>query len=218
MFFVFGFGMGNVMAPASTVMQNALPLARAGAGSAVQNTVRQVGGALGVAVIGTVLATQYAKNLQPALDALPSAFPSAAKDAMSNSVISTVGVLQEAASQGLPASVVASTQATAFDAFLSASHVTTLISTVIVIIAALVVWFMLPPITPPQKGAHAPGGRPVNHGDDVEPHHVGEAHNRAEADAEAAELSDAYATELAEEVGSRARRDEAPSTAEVDRA
>jgi DHA2 family multidrug resistance protein-like MFS transporter len=217
-FFVFGFGMGNVMAPASTVMQNALPLARAGAGSAVQNTVRQVGGALGVAVIGTVLATQYAKNLQPALDALPSAFPSAAKDAMSNSVISTVGVLQEAASQGLPASVVASTQATAFDAFLSASHVTTLISTVIVIIAALVVWFMLPPITPPQKGAHAPGGRPVNHGDDVESHHVGEAHNRAEADAEAAELSDAYATELAEEVGSRARRDEAPSTAEVDRA
>jgi hypothetical protein len=35
-------------------MQNALPLARAGAGSAVQNTVRQVFGALGVAVIGTV--------------------------------------------------------------------------------------------------------------------------------------------------------------------
>ena len=51
-FFVFGFGMGNVIAPASTVMQNALPLARAGAGSAVQNTVRQVFGALGVAVIG----------------------------------------------------------------------------------------------------------------------------------------------------------------------
>ena len=36
MFFVFGFGMGNVIAPASVVMQNALPLARAGAGSAVQ--------------------------------------------------------------------------------------------------------------------------------------------------------------------------------------
>ena len=54
-FFVFGFGMGNVIAPASTVMQNVLPLARAGAGSAVQNTVRQVGGALGVAIIGTVL-------------------------------------------------------------------------------------------------------------------------------------------------------------------
>ena len=46
-FFLFGLGIGLVIAPASTVMQNVLPLARAGAGSAVQNTVRQVGGALG---------------------------------------------------------------------------------------------------------------------------------------------------------------------------
>jgi len=196
-FFVFGFGMGNVMAPASTVMQNALPLARAGAGSAVQNTVRQVGGALGVAVIGTVLATQYAKNLQPALDSLPAQFPSAAKDAMSNSIIATDQVLRQAAEKGLPASVVEATRATAYDAFLSASHVTTLISTIIVIIAALIVWFVLPPITPPQKGAHAPGGRPVNHGD--EPTHVGDAHSRAEADAAAAELEDTYAREAAEE-------------------
>jgi EmrB/QacA subfamily drug resistance transporter len=198
-FFVFGFGMGNVMAPASTVMQNALPLARAGAGSAVQNTVRQVGGALGVAVLGTVLATQYAKGLQPALDSLPPQFPPAAKDAMSNSVIATVQVLGQAAEQGLPASVVAATRATAFDAFLSASHVTTLISAGIVILAAFVVWFMLPPITPPQKGAHAPGGRPVNHGDEVEPQHVGDAHTRAEADEQAAELEDTYAREAAEE-------------------
>jgi EmrB/QacA subfamily drug resistance transporter len=195
-FFVFGFGMGNVMAPASTVMQNALPLARAGAGSAVQNTVRQVGGALGVAVIGTVLATQYAKSLQPALDSLPAQFPSAAKDAMSNSVISTVTVLQEAATQGLPATVVAATKATAFDAFLSASHVTTLISACIVVVAALVVWFLLPPITPPKKGAHAPGGRPVQ---DHEHAHVGAAHTRAEADVEADELEGTYGAEVAAE-------------------
>ena len=36
-FFGFGLGMGLVIAPASTVMQNVLPLARAGAGSAVQS-------------------------------------------------------------------------------------------------------------------------------------------------------------------------------------
>ena len=59
-FFFFGLGMGSVIAPASTVMQNVLPLARAGAGSAVQNTVRQVFGALGVAVISTLLATRFA--------------------------------------------------------------------------------------------------------------------------------------------------------------
>ncbi len=70
-FFLFGFGMGNVIAPGSTVLQNVLPLARAGAGSAVQNTVRQVAGALGVAIIGTVLATQYASNLSTALASSP---------------------------------------------------------------------------------------------------------------------------------------------------
>jgi MFS transporter, DHA2 family, multidrug resistance protein len=206
-FFVFGFGMGNVMAPASTVMQNALPLARAGAGSAVQNTVRQVGGALGVAVIGTVLATQYAQNLTPSLDTLPSQFPSAAKDAMSNSVIATVEVLQKAVGQGLPPSVADSIRSAAFDSFLSASHITTLISTVVIVASALIVWFLLPPITPPQKGAHAPGGRPANHGD-AEPHLVGEAHSRAEADAEAEALEDSYAEQLVEEFGPRAPRGE----------
>ena len=79
-FFVFGFGMGNVIAPASTVMQNALPLARAGAGSAVQNTVRQVFGALGVAVMATVLATQYASNVAPVLDKFPPGTPDDARE------------------------------------------------------------------------------------------------------------------------------------------
>ena len=56
---------------------------------------------------------------------------------------------------------------------------------------------LLPPITPPQRGAHAPGGRPANHGD--EPHHVGDAHTRDEADAGAEELEATYAREAAEE-------------------
>ena len=74
-FFIFGFGMGNVIAPGSTVLQNVLPLARAGAGSAVQNTVRQVAGALGVAIVGTVLATQYAANLTSRHGQGPAAVP-----------------------------------------------------------------------------------------------------------------------------------------------
>jgi len=148
-FFVFGFGMGNVIAPGSTVMQNVLPLARAGAGSAVQNTVRQVFGALGVAIIGTILATQYATNIAPALDALPPAFPDAAKEVASESIIATVSVLGQASADGLPASEVAAFQAGAFEAFLNATHVTFIISLVVVAIAALVVGFFLPHISPP---------------------------------------------------------------------
>lgn len=150
-FFVFGFGMGNVIAPGSTVMQNVLPLTRAGAGSAVQNTVRQVAGALGVAIIGTVLATRYAANLAPVLDRLPAQFPDSAKAAASDSIIATNAVLGEAGRQGLPAAVVDSVRSGSFDAFLAATHVTTAISLAIVIIAALVVGFGLPHITPPTK-------------------------------------------------------------------
>ncbi|MFC6238918.1 MFS transporter [Longivirga aurantiaca] len=193
-FFVFGFGMGNVIAPASTVMQNALPLARAGAGSAVQNTVRQVFGAFGVAVIGTVLATQYASNVQPVLATLPAGLPPEAVDAATNSVGGTVRVLTDLEANGAPAELVAQGKAIAFDAFLSAAHVTSLISMALVLVAALVVWFLLPPITPPQKGRTAGPGTPGH-----EHPHVGEAHTREEANAEAAALEDTYATEAAEE-------------------
>ena len=148
-FFVFGFGMGNVIAPGSTVMQNVLPLARAGAGSAVQNTVRQVFGALGVAIIGTILATQYASNVAPVLDALPPAFPDADKEAASESIIATVSVLGQASADGLPASDLAAFQSGAYEAFLNATHVTFIISLVVVAIAALVVGFFLPHISPP---------------------------------------------------------------------
>jgi EmrB/QacA subfamily drug resistance transporter len=147
-FFGFGFGMGNVIAPASTLMQNVLPLARAGAGSAVQNTVRQVFGALGVAVIGTLLATTYATNVASSLETLPPQ----ARVVAGESVVSTVRVLDEAAQAGAPVEVVAQARDGAFDAFLGASSLTSTISAAVVLLAALVVGFLLPPIKPPMKG------------------------------------------------------------------
>ena len=146
MFFIFGFGMGNVIAPASAVMQNALPLARAGAGSAVQNTVRQVFGALGVAVIGTVLATTYASSVSSSLTPLPDA----ARDRAEDSVVETVGVLAQAGSLGAPAEVLDQIRTAAFDAFLHASHVTAYISAAIVLLAAAVVALALPHMRPPK--------------------------------------------------------------------
>jgi len=152
-FFAFGFGMGNIIAPASTVMQNVLPLARVGAGSAVQNTVRQVGGALGVAVIGTVLATQYASNMR-AVFAKTSGIPEQLQDTASQSIVgaaSVVDQIQEAT--GLP---LATLQAGAFDAFLSAAHTASAISLGMIVVAALVVGFGLPNITPPSSRPLAP--------------------------------------------------------------
>jgi MFS transporter, DHA2 family, multidrug resistance protein len=155
MFFFFGFGMGNVIAPASTVMQNVLPLPRVGAGSAVQNTVRQVFGAFGVAVIGTVLATRYADNVAGALAPLPPQAQETAK----TSVQLTQLVLQKAEAAGAPPAAVAHVRAGAFDAFLTASHITYWISTIVIVLAAAIVLFLLPNITPPS--AHPEGGAPA---------------------------------------------------------
>ena len=161
-FFIFGFGMGNVIAPASTVMQNVLPLARAGAGSAVQNTVRQVGGALGVAIIGTVLATQYSSRVDGAIGQLPPQIPDEARAAAQESIVATDAVLDAAAAQGAPSGLLDSIRQAAYDAFLTSSHVTYIISMVLVAVAAIVVVTLLPKITPPRKDVPVPPDSPVD--------------------------------------------------------
>ncbi len=60
---VMGAGMGLVMAPASTTIMTAVPAHQSGAGSAVNDTVREVGGALGVAVVGSVASAAYRTHL-----------------------------------------------------------------------------------------------------------------------------------------------------------
>ncbi len=56
-------GMGLVMAPATESIMGSLPRAKAGVGSAVNDTTRQVGGALGVAVIGSVMTSTYGSKV-----------------------------------------------------------------------------------------------------------------------------------------------------------
>jgi hypothetical protein len=62
--FVFGLGMGLVVAPATESIMGSVPRARAGVGSAVNDTTRQTGGALGVAVIGSIFALRYHSTIR----------------------------------------------------------------------------------------------------------------------------------------------------------
>ena len=57
------FGMGLVMAPATASIMQALPRSKAGVGSAVNDTTRQVGGAMGVAVMGSLFASAYSSSI-----------------------------------------------------------------------------------------------------------------------------------------------------------
>ena len=64
---IFGFGLGNTIAPSTTRMTLATPPERSGSGSAVQNTVRQVGAVFGVAILSSVVGTVYSNNMSPLL-------------------------------------------------------------------------------------------------------------------------------------------------------
>src|SRR5215207_3393750 len=77
-----GTGMGLTMAPATESIMGSLPLARAGVGSAMNDTTRQVGGALGVAVLGSVLAAGYGAAIEPALRDAPPPLAQAAGDSI----------------------------------------------------------------------------------------------------------------------------------------
>jgi EmrB/QacA subfamily drug resistance transporter len=65
-------GMGLTSAPSTASIMSALPLGKAGVGSAVNDTTRELGGALGVAVLGSLVAAHYKSALAPAVSALPS--------------------------------------------------------------------------------------------------------------------------------------------------
>jgi EmrB/QacA subfamily drug resistance transporter len=78
LFFVQGAGLGLAIPTATATVMQALPRERAGAGSALTNTARQVAVALSVAVLGSILAESYRSTLSPTLTALPAATRSAA--------------------------------------------------------------------------------------------------------------------------------------------
>jgi EmrB/QacA subfamily drug resistance transporter len=64
-------GMALTMSPATESIMGSLPLTRAGVGSAVNDTTRQVGGAVGVAVIGSVFSSIYGSQIVTALRGKP---------------------------------------------------------------------------------------------------------------------------------------------------
>ncbi|GAA3554063.1 MFS transporter [Nonomuraea rosea] len=133
-FFVQGAAMANIMPPATTAIMESLPREKAGVGSAMSNTVRQVAGALGVAVLGSVLSSSYRGEMASTLAWLP---PDA-RHAAGESVVATVGIAQELGERG---------QALiqpAFTAFIHGMHVTALVSAVIGLIGVVVVARWMP--------------------------------------------------------------------------
>jgi EmrB/QacA subfamily drug resistance transporter len=64
-------GLAFAMTPATSMMMSAVPRSRSGMGSAMNDTARELGGALGIAVLGALLSSGFADKIAPALSALP---------------------------------------------------------------------------------------------------------------------------------------------------
>jgi EmrB/QacA subfamily drug resistance transporter len=129
-FFVQGAAMANIMPPATTAIMEALPREKAGVGSAMSNTVRQVAGALGVAVLGSVLSSSYRAEIAPALAGLPEDVQHRAGE----SIMATVGMAQGNEAILQPA----------YRAFIDGMHTTALISAVIALVGVVVVAVWMP--------------------------------------------------------------------------
>ena len=118
-------GMGLTMAPATESVMGSLPLFKAGVGSAVNDTTRQVGGALGVAVIGSVLATTYGNKIGEFLSGLTDSavqFTGPQVAAAKNSIGAVQnGIVPGLRSNGLD-SLADQISSVANDAFVSAVH------------------------------------------------------------------------------------------------
>ncbi len=80
--FVLAVGLANVMAPGTGAVMAAVPQEKAGVGSATNDLFRQLGGAFGVAVIGSIINTVYRDQMTGALGGLPPAAADAASDSV----------------------------------------------------------------------------------------------------------------------------------------
>jgi EmrB/QacA subfamily drug resistance transporter len=131
---LFGVGIGLTTAPATESIMGALPPGRAGVGSAVNDTTRQTGGALGVAVLGSIFASRYHAAVGSAAEV-----PVAARGAVQDSI----GNALEAA-RSLPADQADRVRRLAEHAALSGMRMAYVLALAFVIGAMVVCWRYLP--------------------------------------------------------------------------
>jgi hypothetical protein len=131
---LFGLGMGFTSAPATESIMGSLPLGKAGVGSAVNDTTRQTGGALGVAVIGSVFALRYHATVSH-IAGVPAGVQAQVRDSVGKAL---------AAAQQLPDAQQRLVIAAAKHAYITSMRVAFAMATAVILAAAFVAWRWLP--------------------------------------------------------------------------
>ncbi|MGP3990341.1 DHA2 family efflux MFS transporter permease subunit [Streptomyces sp. 3N207] len=136
-YFVLGSAMAYIMPPATVSIMQSMPREKAGSGSAVNNTFRQVGGALGVAVLGSLLSTRYRDSVDGTLAAVPH-LSGDAQHSAGESIEATLALADRLGPTGR------ALVDPAKSAFVDAMHTTVLASGAVALLGALVVAGWLP--------------------------------------------------------------------------
>ena len=132
-----GGGLGLTTAPATESIMGSLSADKAGVGSAVNDTTRELGGTLGVAIVGSVFASIYSSRLSGST-ALAN-LPADARATMERSMAAAQRVIAQ-----LPQGVVPDVRAAVNTAFLDGLQIGSLVSAGIALTAAVIVAWLLP--------------------------------------------------------------------------
>lgn len=129
------FGMAMTMTPLTTLIMSSVPLGKAGVGSAMNDTTRELGGALGVAVLGSLVTSRYTSSLAPSLGGLPDQARAAADSGLTGA-LAVAGRIGGAPGDAL-------TNA-AQQAFVDGLGLAAIVGSIVVFVAAASAWFLLP--------------------------------------------------------------------------
>ncbi|NEW44515.1 MFS transporter [Nocardia cyriacigeorgica] len=137
-------GLAIVQGPATESIMSSLPLNEAGAGSAVNDTTREFGGTLGVAVLGSIVASYYTTKVGPLVDRVPESLMSAnEKDFAKSTPLSVLEMRKRELApffESQRENIITAMKA----ACLEGSHAASLVATGAVVVCAVVVAIFLP--------------------------------------------------------------------------
>jgi MFS transporter, DHA2 family, multidrug resistance protein len=139
-------GLALTASPATEAIMGALPRDKAGAGSAVNDTTREVGGTLGVAIVGSVMSSVYGSHVVAALARLGA--PAAVDAAARQSVVAGLDVAAH-----LPAGLAEVAAAAARQAFMDGMRSGSLVAAGATAVAALATLAFLPARVRTEPGA-----------------------------------------------------------------
>lgn len=132
--FVVSAGMGIAMSPTTDLLMSAVPRNRAGMGSAMNDTTRELGASLGIAILGSILASQYSNKIAP----VASQVPEVARGAVEQSLAGALAVAEKAGEAGAPLALAAK------EAWISSYQFSLVVGSVIVALATLIAYLGLP--------------------------------------------------------------------------